>query len=120
VTADDASATTFTTSGRVRELAGSVEALPRDGWPRNKDGTIARQSGVSSVSRTAVGRYTVTFSSSVSGCSWQATLTNLDQNGTLVSGSITTNASSTATQVRVATAFQGSAADESFSLAAFC
>jgi hypothetical protein len=84
------------------------------------DGTIASQNGVSSVSRTAVGRYTVTFSSSVSGCSWLATLTNLDQNGTLVSGSITTNASSTATQVRVATAFQGAAADEPFSLAVFC
>lgn len=84
------------------------------------DGTVAHSSGVSSVSRTAVGRYTVTFSSDVSNCSWLATLTNLDQNGTLVSGSITTNASSTATQVRVATAFQGGAADEAFSLAALC
>jgi hypothetical protein len=84
------------------------------------DGTIARQNGVTSVSRTAVGRYTVTLASSVSACSWQATLTNLDPNGTLVSGSITTNASATATQIRVATAFQGSAADEPFSLAVIC
>lgn len=84
------------------------------------DGTIARQKGVSSVSRTAVGRYTVTFLSGVSACSWLATLTNLDPNGTLTSATITTNASATATQVRVATAFQGSAADEPFSIAVFC
>src|SRR5581483_6038267 len=84
------------------------------------DGTLVHQSGVTSVSRTSTGRYTVTFSSNVSGCAWLATLSNLDTNSTLGSGSITTNASSSTNQVRVATAFQGTAADDSFSLEAVC
>jgi hypothetical protein len=84
------------------------------------DGTIVHQSGVTSVSRTSAGRYTVTFSSDVSSCAWIATLSNIDKNSTLVSGSITTNAGSATNQVRVATAFTGTAADETFALEAVC
>jgi hypothetical protein len=105
----------------ARGPTGPAGSSAANAWAVVKsDGTIAHQSGVSSVSRTAVGRYTVTFLAGVSNCAWQATLTNLDQNGTLTSGTITTNASATATQVRVATAFQGTAADEPFSITVFC
>lgn len=82
------------------------------------DGSLVRQSGVSSVSHTGTGRYTVGFGSDISACAWIATITNTD-GGTQTVGEVTTNKDTNST-VRVATSAGGIAADEDFAIAAFC
>jgi hypothetical protein len=82
------------------------------------DGTLVHQSGVSSVSHTATGRYTVGFSQDISNCAWLATVANITT-GTLASGEITVN-KDTNTTVRIATAVGNTATDEDFMIGAFC
>ena len=99
--------------------AGPAGAAASKSWAVVKsDGTLVRQSGVSSVSHTSNGRYTVGFSSDISACAWLATATNTGS-GTLSGVEISTN-KDTNTTVRVATSFGGGAADEDFAIAAFC
>ncbi len=99
--------------------AGPAGAAAAKTWAVVKsDGTIVRQSGVTSVSHTSTGRYTIGFGSDISGCAWLATPSNTTS-GTLSDVEIVTN-SDTNTTVRVATSFSDAAADEPFAIAAFC
>jgi hypothetical protein len=82
------------------------------------DGTIVRQNGVSSVSHTGTGRYTVGFTSTIASCAWLATAAQIDT-GTVDSIEITVN-KDTDTTIRVATTDDGTDANEDFVVAAVC
>jgi hypothetical protein len=84
------------------------------------NGTLDKASGVTAVTRTAVGTYNVAFATDVTNCSLLASA-GTDQAGSKIRGAIANfNRTTTPTTVEVTTSTGTTAADRAFSLAAIC
>lgn len=84
------------------------------------NGTLDKGSGVTAVTRTALGTYNVAFASDVSSCSLLASA-GTDLAGSKIRGAIANfNRTTTPTVIEVTTSTATTAADRAFSLAAIC
>jgi len=107
---------------------GATGATGAAGLPATKlwavvagDGSVLAQSGLTSVTRTASGRYTVKFNQSVAGCAWIGSV-GARNNGTQTGASVSLNGGSSTPvdSIRVATFFTATDSDETFNVAVFC